>query len=83
VQMWVGYYQTNAPPADLDVVIRSRVERAPRQPAHCVRPTRKHDMSVARRWPLHGGEALTGEVLIVIVGARCRRAVYGGGVGVV
>ncbi len=83
MQMWVDYYQMSAPPGDLDVVIRSAVGQAPRQPPHAARPARIQDVSVGRRWPHHGEGALTGEVLIVIVGARCRRKVCGGGGGVV
>lgn len=43
----------------------------------------EYTMSVRRRWPLCEEGSLTGEVLSVIVGARCRRGVCGGGVGVV
>ncbi len=68
--MWGGYCRTNATRGDLDVVNRSAVEQASRQPPQYDRPTRMQTASVGRWYLLSEEEALTGEVLIVIVGAR-------------
>lgn len=83
MQMWADYYQMNASRGDLDVVSHLAVEQASRQPPQYDRPTWMQTVSVGRWCLLSERDALTGEVLIVIVGARCRRGVNGCGGGVV